>query len=681
MIRSLTKIETYLLYIVVFLLPLLALPISPNPYVVSKLALLVYGLGIILLVRVVNIIISGKLDIRLSKYDVPVFIIGASYIASAIMVTPNKMEAFLLPGSATAVAGAVLLYYLINQQDDHAKQGVVRALAYSAGLVSLTTIFSAIGLFEQIPQLPDYIRSGNFTPLGGYLPTAILLVSIIPVTLEVLMSEKDIKHKIILGISTALIVFGLGLSAFNIFPGRPFAPNLPSMSTSWVVAVDSLKDNPVLGAGAGNYLTGFNRFRPIEFNQTNLWAIKFSTASNFYFTGMTEAGLLFVAGLILLSVVVYRNIKTDLKENRIVSWGFRGNLRILSLILLAVLIAVFPATIEVIVLLFILLALYAKTHKSTLNLSAASVVPVTHFSAENTQNAVASRFPAILVTAPVVIAIVLLFIRSTSVLSAEYTFKRALDAFIQNEAVLTYETMQNAINRNPFVDRYRLSYSQVNIAIANSIASQEEITDQDRATIAQLIQQSIDEAKAAVILNPLRSGNWLNLANIYRAIIPLAEGADVFAVQSLSQAIALDPINPSLRIAMGGIYYAAGDFNRAANLFELAASAKPDFANARYNLAFAYRNLGQIDAAINEMTVVMSLVDRDSPDYEIARQALDELQTERAELTAAQGDELTPPDVAQEPVLEPPLDLPEGSEPPEAPLAPVVPESDENDEE
>jgi cytochrome c-type biogenesis protein CcmH/NrfG len=256
-----------------------------------------------------------------------------------------------------------------------------------------------------------------------------------------------------------------------------------------------------------------------------------------------------------------------------------------------------------------------------------------------------------------------------------------LNALAQNEAQKTYDIMREAINLNPYVDRYHATFARINLALANSIAVSAQqaaqgqegatVSDQDRATITTLIQQSIAEAKSTVALNPLRAGNWEILGQTYRSIIPLAQGSDAFAAQSYRQAIALDPLNPNLRIALGGLYYAAGDYETAADIFQLAVSAKADHANARYNLAFALKETGNLDRAIQEMTAVLSLItDKESEDFRVAQQALSDMQAER-ETTAQAGQQLNPPQGAEEPVLEPPIELPEGSEPPEAPISPT----------
>jgi tetratricopeptide (TPR) repeat protein len=519
------------------------------------------------------------------------------------------------------------------------------------------------------------MRTVAFNPVGGFLPAAIFLAVTIPVGIGLLLREKESSRKIFLGAGVAVVAFGLIMAIFNLLPGKDFSPRFPTAATSWSVAIDSLKESPIFGIGPGNYLTAFSRFRPISYNTTDLWALRFGTGHDFYLTVFTEAGLLGAAGLILLLLTFFKFARKKVRESNLANWGQSGNTYLFSTGLLIILLALFPATAFVTMVIFILLSFTSEERKTSLNLS----TPVAAgpegagpagASSQATQKIV-SRLPAIFVTLPVIFLVLAVGLRAGRVLAAEARFKSALDALIANDTQ-TYDLMREAININPQVDRYHISYSQVNLALANAIAQNPNITDQDRANIAQLIQQAIREGKAAVALNPLRATNWEILGRIYQSLIPFAQGADAFAIQSYRQAVALDPINPNLRIALGGVHYAQGNYDTAVRVFELAAVAKPDHANAHYNLAFAYRESGDIDNAINQMTIVLSLLDRTSPDYESARSALEDLESRRVGSTETPaGEELIPPQPAEEPVIVPPLELPEESEPPEAPISPT----------
>jgi len=585
--RTLETLEKYILFLTVFLVPLIILPIFPNPFGLPKLTVLAFGIGLAIIIKALQTLTRGSLEISIGSFDFPVILIGIAYALSAILRTPNKMEAFFLPGTATVILAGVLLYLLINQLKETDKRSLGLVVFFSSVILSLVSLSAIFGILAKIPQLPAYMKNSNFNLLGGTLPTSLFLASLLPLGIGLVLSEKETIKKIFLAVSTAVVVLGLAVSIFNSLPGKEASPSLVDFATTWAVSVDALKESPIWGTGPGNYLTAFNRFRPLAYNQTDLWALKFASGRSFFLTLLTEAGLLGAAGMILLLIAVYKKSQAKLAD-LFKSFG------LLALLVLLVLLALFPAATTLVVLLFILLSLVTKTRKTTLNLTA---TPIPTPETDGGKNA--SRFPAILVTIPLIVAVLVFFFYTSRALAAEAKFKRALDALVANQGIQTYDLMREAINTNPFVDRYHASYSQVNLALANSIAQNEDLTDNNRATITQLIQQAIREAKAVVTLNPQRSGNWELLASTYRAIIPFAQGADQFAIQTYNQSIALDPINPNLRIALGGLHYALGDYDTAIRVFELATLAKPDHANAHYNLAVALREKGEIQRAVS----------------------------------------------------------------------------------
>jgi tetratricopeptide (TPR) repeat protein len=447
-----------------------------------------------------------------------------------------------------------------------------------------------------------------------------------------------------------LAVSGLALilTIFNLLPGKPDSAALPPYQTSWVVAIESLKASPLFGMGPGDYLTAFSRFKPLAYNATRLWAVRFTTGSDFPLTLLAEVGLVGFAALVL----IYWKVLAGIKEKLTGPFDLEKAL-LISLVLDLLLLVIFPANTPLLILTFALLAANAKVHEVTIPLSAGATV--------------SSRLPAAIVTLPIIIGVGFLIFYGGKAYLAEYKARQALNFLVANDGKGAYDSLQEAIRLNPYVDRYHTSYAQVNLALATAMAQKEDLTDADRTTIAQLIQQAIREGRAMVTLNPGRSGNWEILGRIYQSIMAFATGADEFAITSFSQAVALDPTNPNVRIALGGVYYALNRFDDAARVFELAVISKPDLANGHYNLAVAYREQGEIEKAIEQINLVLSLVEKDSKDYEVAKAELDNLEKRRP-VEAEQGESLTPPQEAQEPVIEPPINLPEDSTPPATPL-------------
>ncbi len=651
MTKILETIQKFLLYTAVILFPIFVLSIFSNPFIIPKEVLLIVLSILTILVWVTKTILKGEISFAVGKFDLGVLLIIAVYIISALVKTPNKIDAFLLPGTSTLMVASGILYFLLNQLDRKGKEGLSFSILFSSLILAIFILFTETGILAKIPQLPAFIKDVNFNPLGGSLPSIIYLSITFIFSIGLLFREKDFVKRLFVGMSLVIVVLGAVVSIKNILPGKPQTLKLPSFQTSWVITVEALKESPIWGVGPANYLSAFNRFKPLTYNQTDLWQVRFTTARNFYLTVITETGF---AGVIAFGVLLFTVYKTLKKSLRISSESreLAHTIEALSLILLLVVFAFFPITITLVTPLFILLSAVSDSEDNVANITL------------NTP----SKIPAILMTLPILAAIVAVVFFGTPILAADITFQRALAALSKNDAKNTYDLMQKAINQNPQVDRYHSSFAEVNMALASSLAAKKDITDEEKKTVSQLIQQAINEGKNTAILNPQRSGNWELLAGIYRQIMPFATGADNFAIQTYTQAVALDPLNPSLRLSLGGVYYALGKYDNAIEAFKFAVLAKQDLANAHYNLAIAYREKKDFDNAIAEMNTVLSLVSKDSADYALATKTLDDLQKNKpapVTKTPTTGtDNLSAPQPVQKSNITPPIELPADSTPP-----------------
>jgi len=264
--------------------------------------------------------------------------------------------------------------------------------------------------------------------------------------------------------------------------------------------------------------------------------------------------------------------------------------------------------------------------------------------------------------------------------AAEISFKKSVDAIAKNNVKEVYDNMRQAIILNPNIEKFRSNFADVNLLIANNIASKATpteknpkppaLTEQERQTVSQAIQAAIEESKAPVALNGQKAENWVTLARIYRNILGVAQGADSWTVSSYQRAIVLDPQNPSYRIDLGGVLYGLKNYEEALKLFEQAVSIKPDLANAHYNLAWSSYQKQDYQRAAAEMQNVISLLDpkKQDADYKKAQQDLAEFKKmiPAAENQATQEavqtpNELTIPTPAQE--ISPKIELPNTASP------------------
>ena len=636
-IKLIRNIEKYILIAVGSLFVIFVLPRFPSAFAVPKEIFAAIAVSLVLILWSARSIYKGEASFFIGKFDLAVILLMLAYILAAIFRTPNKMEAFFYPGTATFIIISALFYYLVNQFDKKTKDSLLIALFASGILLSLTALFTKLGLFAKIPQLPSFMKDAAFNPVGGNLPSVLYLVTLLPIGAAMILKEKDAAKKIFFGVASGVLIFGAVILAADLLPGKSQALTFPSLQTSWEVVVESLKQSPIWGAGSDNYISAFNLYRPLAYNQTTLWMTRFSVADNYYFTLITELGFAGLAAIVILLISVYKALKVDIKERK---WEE------LSVAFILILFAVFPSAPTLIFLLLSLLAVFSRSEEKSISLAT-------------------TRVPVIIIALPVFLGIAALAIFGTKAVGAEITYKKAFDALSKNNAKDTYNLMVQAVNQDPYVDRYHASLAQVDMALATSIASNNKnLTDTDRQSITQLVQESINQGKATVTLNSGRSGNWEVLAQIYRSIMSFAQGSDQYTIQTYTQAVALDPINPNLRIALGGTYYALGRYDDAIDAYKLAVLTKPDYANSHYNLAIAYRDKKDYDNAIAEMNTVLGLVTKDSADYNLAKSTLDDLQKSKPAVTTTNNTGgLTTPQ-KQTTVVQPPITLPQEATPP-----------------
>jgi len=646
----LEKILNWGIIILIFLLPLFFLPITTDFYDFNKNILLYCYIVILLIVWGLRMVLEKKVTFRRTPFDLPVLAIAAAFLASTIFVSPNKAEAFILPGGTGTILALTILYFLItNRPTTHNSQPILNALIASASLLSLTAIFSFLE-FAKVwnLNLPDWLTQKTFTPAGGILILATFLV--VTLVLAAGVGYKEIRKQrdtgkedsslpfvAFVALSLLLLLLGLGVSIFQLLTTN--RPVLLPYQTGWQIAIETLKFSPLFGVGPTSFLVAFNQFRPAAFNLTDFWTIRFGISSNYYFHLLTTVGVVGLAAYLFLISRVVKIGLNNYKPEWLSSY--------LAILLIFLLLLFLPVNLLLLFSLYLLLGI----------LGAGLITK------EYTEES--KTLPWIIFVPVFLFLLYASYFIGRSYL-AETSFKQSLEALAQNEGTKTYNLQIKAINLAPYRVNYRLSYSQTNLALTNSLAAKTDLSDQDRQNVSTLIQQAIAEGKAAVALDPRNAVSWENLASIYRALINFAQGADSWTISAYQQAIALEPANPSLRLALGGVYYSLQKWDEAIRSFEQAVSLKPNFANGYYNLAAAYREKQDFEKATLAIETTLSLIPKDSDDWNKANAELEALKKKLGEKAEKEAKKPSPTLSQPQPLptgIKPPLALPTGVEP------------------
>jgi tetratricopeptide (TPR) repeat protein len=394
-------------------------------------------------------------------------------------------------------------------------------------------------------------------------------------------------------------------------------------NSSWVIAVDTLKQSPWFGVGIGNFLEAFNLFRPVSYNVGPYWSSAFMVSGMMSLHVWTELGL---GGLVLMFLMVrgWFMKKDEMKGKRKVDFWRMGIFLAIFLLNPINLMAVF------------LLAWWfsVKIYEVGEGASLATNFELKREGGATTDLAMIMRGAISLI---VVALIGFGGFWSIKMLLGEVYLRNSFVAMAKNDAKATYDWQFKARVANPAAAEYRRYYSQTNLAIAlNLLAGEEEVTEEQKQQAGLLVQQAVDDAKAAVTLDQANAVYWSNLATIYKQLVGLVDGTADWSLQAYQQAVAFDPVNPLLRLDLGSLLFAGARYEEADRVFEQVLINKQDFANGWYNWAYNAKMMNRLADAVARLAQAVALVPVDSGDYEKASGELTAWRAELDELVKAQ---------------------------------------------
>ncbi|MBI2020467.1 O-antigen ligase family protein [Candidatus Daviesbacteria bacterium] len=433
---------------------------------------------------------------------------------------------------------------------------------------------------------------------------------------------------------------------------------------SWKISVSSFRDSPFWGSGPATYLFDFTLYKPIEYNNTNLWNVRFDSAFNEYLQTLATLGGIGLLGLLSLTALFISTAWAVLSKNNHqpleLGLGIAG---ITFFILLALIDASLVIWVVGLIILASFMVFRLEGAKASPNYARSgfkkTLLRITSLSSrESSETIRVEALPSILLVIILALLGVASFFGGKLVL-ADYHHRLALDAVAKNDGITAYNELIRAEQLNPLNDLYRTDIAQINFAIANAIALANApteaspagtLTDQHRQNIQVLLQQSITEARQAVTLSPKSAINWEILALLYRQISGVAENALIFSLDAYGRAIFQDPLNPLLRLNVGGTYYAIKNYDLAIRFFTDSINIKPDFANGFYNLAVALRDKGDLNGALAAAQKALELVDPQSSDYKVATDLVNDLKTKTG--VAPEDSSLTAPTATDKEALQ-----------------------------
>lgn len=633
LIKYIQNISLFLLGILFIAFPVVFTTISTNPLILPKQVLLGIVVTILLALQVVKMFAERSVKLRRTSFDIPVILLAIFALISSLFAV-NRADALTV---FFPYLFAILGFFLIVNiaKDKNSLLFLMSSLIMGA---ILTSIFAVLSFFK-IYILPfAETRAQTFTPLGSLLEQEIYLILVFAISLyyvhrllrsktkddansvpETRMTSQEITKAISFGTASFVILLGIVVTTYGLF--KLEKPLILPVETGFQTAFSEISLDTgriaqgfLFGSGFGTYAVDFSRWKQASFNQNqNFWNLTFFRSSNYVLELLATTGVLGLCAFIFLLIRAFKEIRVSPQNKMLIS--------LIGVFLISIFLPLsFPSQ----TLFFIILGLFAvnqglisKAQNRFFDIELQIVafrkglISMEAPHAKSNKSLILPSFIGLLALALVVI----IGYFGIPYVSSDITFQKSLVAAAQNNGSLTYQLQAQAIQTFPHRDGFYRVFSQTNLALANTLASQQPAGSTPSQTTQQnittLIQQAINAARNAATIAPQTYLNWQNLSSVYRGLIGFGQNAESFAVASAQQAINLDPNNPQEYIALGGIYYQLQDWNSAQTQFQLAVSLKPDYANAHYNLGHVLEQKGDIQGALAQYESVRTLVIND----------------------------------------------------------------------
>jgi len=365
----------------------------------------------------------------------------------------------------------------------------------------------------------------------------------------------------------------------------------PSWSATLDIARETFKESPLLGSGPNRFTQQWLLSKPDGVNNTIFWNTDFRSGVGLIPSYIITTGLVgALAWLVFLSLFLYRGFRSLFSISRESSRYFLFSSFILSLYLW-VLLFVYVPSMAIVALTFFMTGVFIalSAHERLIRNFQFSYLgdPKVSF--------VAVLLLTILIIGSAISGYTL--IRKSVAL---ITLQKGRIAFnVEGNLDRAGEKIDRALSLSQ-TDTYYRAAAELNTARLNFILNDPDIsTENARAQFQATLGKAIDSAQRAVQFDDTNYLNWLNLARVYAAIVPLnIDGAYENARQSFGRAASLNPKGPSIVFEQARLEITRGNTTEARDYINLAIEMKNNYTDAIFLLAQLEANEGNIEGAI-----------------------------------------------------------------------------------
>lgn len=369
----------------------------------------------------------------------------------------------------------------------------------------------------------------------------------------------------------------------------------PSASATFHVAVQSIKHNPFFGTGPNTFMADWAQWKPAVIKDTQFWNVEFSQGVGLIPTFLVTTGILGFASVIFFMIMFllkgFRSLKSafdNTNENYFLVASF-----ITALYGWIVLVFYTPN--------ILLCALtFAASGVFLGSLVNKKVISVYNLSFLNDPRN--SFFSILGIVVLMIASISSVYMYSQKFISIMYFSKGVSVQDSSVESISKAERMiLNAISLDSN-DLYYRTLSQIYVTEVNMLANDKTLSaDILKSRIQSIITSIQQSAGAAVAQNPKNYQNWVNMGNVYTALVPLGvDKAYENAADAYKKAQEFAPLNPSLLLSLAQLEFLHKDNAAAKKYVEEALVMKPDYIDAMFTLAQINQSEGNLSEAIKQ---------------------------------------------------------------------------------
>lgn len=666
--RTFSRLVDYALWILVFLEPLFFLPFTTDPVEINKATLFYLIMIIASGLWFVRMLLERKGHWQKTPFDIPLAIFLLFTILATVFslyhVRSLAGTSGYVSGSLMSVLFFVLFFVLLTQTLRRDHLGVLmNALLLSGAVLVLFNFFQVFGTFL-LPWDFSHIVSFNALANSGVTFSLFLALLCLMSMLKAFDEQRPVIRilSIALGLvslfligvydqaigwvalSLGLLVFLLvkttgaqkpqtrwllwpslfiALSLLGLFSNTQqlLRANIPGdtllpPSVGWQTTLSTLKDRP-FGTGPATFDAASAKYRPIAFNTTQVWNLRFIKSSNEWFQQATTTGivatiaLLVLVGLgVLQSVQILRRIRAGNEKH----WHELGVG--VGLLLLALTMFLIPFNFILSFLLWFFLA-------------AAWVLVRSEHPREKLVGATRAKtffWPSLGLAVLTIGGIATLYYGGRFWM-ADVFLARANTA-VRNGAPL--DRVQNyltwSLDLNPSEQSTYFNLAQ-NFFVQAQIATQDASPDVDK--LRTLVAGSVGAGQSGAQLYKEYSGSYQALATLYYNIDQLTGAASEETLKTFLWATELEPNNPQLFLELGHYYIGRARFEqsqdssetkdqtsseekrkewyqKAREAFNKALELKADFVAADISLALVDRLEGKAQEATERLEKIVA---------------------------------------------------------------------------